>query len=476
MAARDLQFPSDFVFGSATASYQIEGAVAEGGRGPSIWDTFSHTPGKVVNGDTGDVACDHYHRLDADLDLMASYHLDAYRFSIAWPRIQPTGSGPANPEGIAFYDRLIDGLLERGIAPTCTLYHWDLPQALEDAGGWPHRDTAERFAEYAALCGEAFGDRIRQWTTLNEPWCSTYLGYAMGTHAPGRRDPVDALRAAHTLNLAHGKAVQALRQVVRTDPSYSITFNLVTAKPASESPEDAAVVAKVQQLNNRIFTSPVLFGRYDDLLLETTAPYTDWGFVRDGDLADIHQPLDVLGLNWYTPQTYRHVPPRPLGFGEEWVPTANIGIDDVEDVTDALDLPRTDMGWVIDPDALEQQLRAMADEFPGMPLVITENGCAYDDPVVDGRCHDGRRLDYLHAHLAAVHRAREAGAPVVGYYVWSLMDNFEWAEGYAKRFGITHVDYETQVRTPRDSALWYARLATTHTLEDPAARGDGTDA
>ncbi len=456
-------FPADFVFGSATASYQIEGAVDEGGRGPSIWDTFSHTPGKVVGGDTGDVAVDHYHRVEGDLDLMRAYNLHAYRFSIAWPRIQPTGRGPANAAGIAFYNRLIDGLLERGISPTATLYHWDLPQPLEDAGGWPERATAEAFADYAQICAEAFGDRITTWTTLNEPWCVAHLGYGIGVHAPGRHDPVAVLRAAHHLNLAHGLAVQAVRDAATNDPAVSITFNLTTVRPESDSPEDALVVEKIRQLDNRIFTSPTMFGRYDDLLIETTAPYTDWSFVRDGDLAQSHQPIDVLGLNWYTPQTVRAGAPRELTFGADWAPTNHIGIDNAEVVH--LEAPRTDMGWVIDATGLRQQLTDMAAEFPGMPLVVTENGCAYDDPVVDGRCHDDRRVAYLRDHIGAVHDAMTDGAPVVGYYVWSLLDNFEWAEGYAKRFGITHVDYQTQVRTPKDSALWYAKLAKTHQLD-----------
>lgn len=462
MTSQPRTFPSDFVFGSATASYQIEGAVAEGGRRPSIWDTYSHAVGNVVGGDTGDVAVDHYHRWESDLDLMASYHLDAYRFSIAWPRIQPDGRGEPNPEGIGFYDRLIDGLLARGISPTATLYHWDLPQPLEDAGGWPERATAEAFADYVRICAEAFGDRITTWTTLNEPWCIAHLGYGIGRHAPGRHDPVAVLRSAHHLNLAHGLGVQAVRSAARNDPAVSITYNLSTVRPASDSPEDALVVEKVRQLDNRIFTSPAMFGRYDDLLLETTAPYTDWSFVRDGDLAQINQPIDVLGLNWYTPTTVRHVEATPLRFGDDWVPTNHIGIDDVEVVP--IDAPVTDMGWAIDPSGLEQQLNDMAAEFPGMPLVVTENGCAYDDPVVDGRCHDERRVAYLRDHLAAVHRSLSGGAPIVGYYVWSLLDNFEWSEGYAKRFGITHVDYQTQRRTPKDSALWYADLARSRQL------------
>ena len=451
MAAAPI-FPSDFVFGSATASYQIEGAVAEGGRLPSIWDTFSHTPGKVVGGDTGDVADDHYHRLDEDLDLMASYNLDAYRFSIAWPRIQPGGSGPVNPEGVAFYDRLIDGLLERGITPTATLYHWDLPQALEDAGGWPSRATAERFAEYAALCGAAFGDRITTWTTINEPWCIAYLGYALGVHAPGRRNLTDAFAAVHHVNLAHGLAVQALRASASGSPQYSITNNLDTVRPASAEPADVQAAALYRMLANEVWTGPQLRGAYPEGLFEVTAPVADWSWVRDGDLAVINQPIDVLGLNWYTPHYVRAATtagPGGLGLPLEFV-----------------DLPgeRTDIGWLIDDSGLEEMLVGLGRDFPGLPIVVTENGAAYDDAVVAGRVHDERRVRYLHDHIAATHRAMAAGVPVVGYYVWSLLDNFEWAEGYAKRFGITHVDYDTLVRTPKDSALWFAELARTKVL------------
>ncbi len=447
-----IQFPADFVFGTATASYQIEGAATADGRLPSIWDAFSHTPGKVLAGDTGDVACDHYHRLDEDLDLMASYHLDAYRFSIAWPRVVPTGSGAVNKAGLDFYDRLVDGLLARGIAPTATLYHWDLPQPLEDAGGWPRRETAERFAEYARVCGERLGDRITTWTTLNEPWCSAYLGYAYGVHAPGRTSLADALAAAHTLNLAHGLALQALRSVVTGDPQYSVTHNLFTVRSVTDDPADAAAAETLRLLNNRIFTGPQLQGAYPDALLEQTSHVTDWSFVRDGDLATCHQPIDVLGLNWYRPTWVRAVDPATNPFG--------IGV--AEQTPD--DLPTTDMGWPVDPSGLTEQLRDMAAEFDGLPIVITENGCAYDDPVVDGRCHDERRVDYLRRHVTAAHEALQAGVPLVGYYCWSLMDNFEWAQGYSKRFGITHVDYETLVRTPKDSALWFAELARTKTM------------
>lgn len=463
----NLDFGPDFTFGTATASYQIEGAANEDGRLPSIWDTFSHTPGKVVNGDTGDVACDHYHRLDEDLDLLKSYNVDAYRFSIAWPRIQPPGTGERNQLGIDFYNRLLDGLLERGITPVVTLYHWDLPQPLEDAGGWPNRETAERFAEYAKICGEEFGDRVSQWTTLNEPFCSAYLGYSLGVHAPGRRNPVDALKAAHTLNLAHGLALQALSSVVTSDKAtYSVTNNLATVFAVTDSAEDEHAAARVRAVLNGVWTGPQIHGEYPELLFETTARHTDWSFIQDGDLKNINQPIDVLGLNWYQPTTVRQG--APVDPEAEWTPVLAPGCEDVENVTVESDL--TDMGWNIIPGGLESQLRDMHEEFGDLPLVITENGCSYDDPVVveDGvrRVHDERRLDYLRQHITAAHRAKQAGVPLVGYFVWSLMDNFEWAEGYQKRFGITHVDYETLERTPKDSALWYSELAKNKVMPD----------
>jgi len=459
------RFADDFVFGTATAAYQIEGAVTEDGRGPSIWDTFSHTPGRTLGGETGDVACDSYRRWESDLDLMASYGIDAYRFSIAWPRIIPTGTGAVNQAGLDFYSRFVDGLLERGIKPIVTLYHWDLPQALEDAGGWPERATAEAFATYATLVGEALGDRVDTWTTLNEPWCAAYLGYGVGAHAPGRSDPVAALRAVHHLNLGHGLAIQALRSVVSPEAKMSITNNLATVRAASADPADVHAADKARALSNGVFTGPQLRGEYPPLAFEVTSKLTDWSFVLDGDLDAIHQPIDVMGLNWYTPRTVRQgTPPPPTPTP---MPSVSPGNEDVEDVFS--DGDRTEMGWIVDPSGLEELLGDLDREFPGLPIVITENGCAYDDPVVDGRCHDVRRIDYLQRHVTAVHRAIEAGANVVGYFVWSLMDNFEWAFGYSMRFGITHVDFETQQRTPRDSALWYTKLAGTH--EIPEADG-----
>lgn len=300
---QQLTFPADFLLGSATAAYQIEGAAGEDGRGPSIWDTYSHTPGKTWNGDTGDVAADHYHRLDEDLDLMASLGLKAYRFSIAWPRIQPTGRGPANPKGLDFYSRLVDGLLQRDIAPVATLYHWDLPQALEDEGGWTNRETAYAFADYARVVGEALGDRVAIWTTLNEPWCSAYLGYGAGAHAPGRSDGASALTAVHHLNLAHGLAVQQLRAVTTNDPQYSVTLNFHVLRGEGEGADEA--VRRIDALANRAFTEPLLRGHYPQDLIEDTAAVTDWAFVKDGDLAQIRQPLDLLGVNYYATTTVR---------------------------------------------------------------------------------------------------------------------------------------------------------------------------
>ncbi|RIQ37810.1 GH1 family beta-glucosidase [Jiangella rhizosphaerae] len=459
-----LAFPADFVFGSATAAYQIEGAVREDGRGPSIWDTFSHTPGAVVNGDTGDVAADHYHRVEQDLDLMTSLGLQAYRFSIAWPRVLPTGTGRVNGASLAFYDRLVDGLLERGIRPIATLYHWDLPQALEDDGGWARRDTAYAFEEYAGHVGSRLGDRIDTWTTLNEPWCSAFLGYAAGAHAPGRREPAAALAATHHLNLAHGLAARALRDVAGARTRVSVTLNLQVVRG------DAEAVRRIDGLANRIFLEPMLHGRYPSDVMADTAGVTDWAFVRDGDEALINQPLDVLGINYYSTSRVRLRTGTGLGH-RAWDGAADdttdddaspwVSADEVEFVPQPG--PYTAMGWAIDPSGLEELLVSVAHRYPGLPLMITENGAAYDDVLtVDAagrsRVADAERIDYLRRHLVAVHRAMARGVDVRGYQVWSLLDNFEWARGYAKRFGIVHVDYQTLERTPKDSAAWYREL------------------
>jgi beta-glucosidase len=453
-----LEFPDGFVFGSATASYQIEGAAREDGRGPSIWDTFSHTPGKTWNGDTGDVADDHYHRWERDLDLMVDLGLPAYRFSIAWPRIQPTGSGRVERRGLDFYSRLVDGLLDRGIRPVATLYHWDLPQALEDAGGWPNRDTALRFAEYASVTAQALGDRVETWTTLNEPWCSAYLGYGSGAHAPGRTDGADALAAVHHLNLAHGLGARAVREAATNDPDVSVTLNFhVIRGDHSTSPE---AIRRIDALANRAFTSPMLLGRYDDDFLADTAGVTDWSFVRDGDLQLIHQPIDMLGVNYYSTVTVRMwdgVSARANNDGHKDVGGSPWpGSRDVEFLPQ--EGPFTDMGWNIAPDGLEELLRHLSREFPDLPLMITENGAAFPDKVVTSdagrRVPDADRVDYLNRHFTAAHRALAAGVDLRGYFVWSLLDNFEWGYGYSKRFGIVRVDYETQERIVKDSGYW----------------------
>jgi beta-glucosidase len=449
-----LRFAPDFVIGSATASYQIEGAANEDGRGPSIWDTFSHTPGKIWNDDTGDVADDHYHRFESDLDLMAELGLDSYRFSIAWPRIQATGQGSANEKGLSFYSRLVDGLLERGIRPIATLYHWDLPQALEDAGGWTSRDTAERFAEYAAISARALGDRVHTWTTLNEPWCSAYLGYGSGAHAPGRTDGSAALAAVHHLNLAHGLAVPAIRGAATNDPDLSVTLNFHVIRGDDETTPEAR--RRIDALANRAFTYPMLCGEYPADLLEDTASVTDWSFVRDGDTELIHQPIDVLGVNYYSTVTVKMwdgVSPRQNADGHKDVGGSPWpGSRDVEFLVQQG--PFTDMGWNIAPDGLEELLLDLHRQFPEQALMITENGAAFPDTVEDGRVHDAERVDYLNRHFTAAHRAIEQGVDLRGYTVWSLMDNFEWGYGYSKRFGIVRVDYDTQERTVKDSGLW----------------------
>jgi beta-glucosidase len=466
-----MAFPPGFLWGSATAAYQIEGAVREGGRTPSIWDTYSHTPGRVRSGDTGDVADDHYHRFRSDVALMAELGLTSYRFSVAWPRITPAVTadslGPVNDEGVRFYSDLVDELLAHGITPSITLYHWDLPQALEDTGGWTDRRTAERFGEYAEVVAAALGDRVPLFITLNEPWYSAYLGYASGVHAPGRTDDASALTAVHHLNLAHGLATAAVRRAAPA-ARVALTLNLAWVRPEKpDSVLDTEAARRVDGLQNRVFLDPVLRGGYPADVQADTASVTDWSFVHDGDLDVISAPIDVLGVNYYSPTIVRHwTRERPKenadghgdGAASPW-----IACDDVE-------FPiqhghKTDMGWSIDPRGLTELLLRVAREAPGLEIMVTENGAAFPD-VVDGegRIVDTDRIDYLRTHLAAVHAAIEAGAPVVGYYVWSLMDNFEWAWGFSKRFGIVHVDYETQVRTLKDSARFYADVIERNAL------------
>ncbi|WP_103537547.1 MULTISPECIES: GH1 family beta-glucosidase [unclassified Streptomyces] len=439
--------PADFRWGVATSSYQIEGAAAEDGRTPSIWDTFCRVPGAVEGGEHGDVACDHYHRMPEDVELIAGLGVDTYRFSLAWPRIQPGGRGPANEKGLDFYKRLVDELQGRGVTPWITLYHWDLPQELEDAGGWPARDTALRFAEYATLAHEALGDRVEHWTTLNEPWCSAMLGYAYGLHAPGRRDLGDAMAAVHHLLLGHGLAAVALRDAAGGDPlELGITLNLGTATPETDSEADREACRRADGMGTRLYLDPLVHGRYpEDIVADLAAQNIELP-VRDGDLAAIAAPLDVLGVNFYRGMQFS-------GVTEDGSPLDAEGLPVVRAVD--RDLPRTAMDWEITPTELTDLLVRLQRDY-ALPTVITENGAAFDDAVAaDGSVPDADRTAYLADHIAAVVAARDRGADVRGYFAWSLMDNFEWAYGYDKRFGIVRVDYDTQLRTLKDSAKWY---------------------
>jgi beta-glucosidase len=457
-----LSFPEGFSWGVATASYQIEGGVREGGRSPSIWDTFCHTPGAVQNGDTGDVADDHYHRYAEDVALLADLGVTHYRFSLAWPRLQPDGRGPLNPAGVDFYSRLVDALLERGIQPWVTLYHWDLPQVLEDAGGWPVRDTAERFAEYAALVHDRFHDRFTNWTTLNEPWCSAFLGYASGNHAPGRQEPAAALAAAHHLLLGHGLAVQAMRGQ-DAGSTLGITLNLYPVDPVSDAPADVDAARRVDAVSNRIFLDPLLRGGYPDDLRRDVAGVSDMAFVADGDEKIIGTPLDVLGVNYYSRHVVRASGSAGAATGRA---AAWVGSSDVESVSRGL--PATEMGWEIDPQGLYDVLARIHREYPPIPLYVTENGAAFADrPGPDGAVADPQRVEYLDSHFRIARRAIDDGIDLRGYFVWTLIDNFEWAWGFAKRFGLVYVDYPTQRRIPKDSARWFAEVTRRNGLSTP---------
>ncbi|MFD0683604.1 GH1 family beta-glucosidase [Actinomadura fibrosa] len=440
-------FPDGFRWGVATAAYQIEGAVAEDGRGPSTWDTFAHTPGRVRDGHTGDVACDHYHRWPEDVALLAGLGVDAYRFSIAWPRVQPSGGGPANAKGLDFYDRLVDALLANGIMPAATLYHWDLPQPLEDRGGWMDRDTAYRFAEFAYLAAERLADRVGMWITLNEPVVVMAYGYAFGVYAPGRTLMLGALPTAHHQLLGHGLAVTALRGRGAREIGLTNHYSPAWAADAS-SPGDLRAADAFDTLMNRLFTDPVLLGRYPDIAEHVSGHGgPDFAsFVRPEDLAVISAPIDFLGVNYYQP-TRVTAPPAggPLPF----------------DMVDIMEFPRTGMGWPIVPDGLLSLLRTLGERYRSAlpPIYITENGCSFpDEPGPGGTIDDAARIAFLDAHIAATRTAVDEGADVRGYFAWSLLDNFEWAEGYHPRFGLVHVDYATQRRTPKRSYAWFRDL------------------
>ena len=456
-----VRFPDDFLWGTATAAYQVEGAVEEDGRGASIWDTFSHTPGKVVHGDTGDIACDQYHRLGEDLDLMSSLGIKAYRFSVAWPRIQPEGSGQVNKKGLDYYRRLVDGLRDRGIEPMLTLYHWDLPQALEDRGGWTSRETSERFAEYAGVVYEEFADSVKYWITLNEPWVSAWLGYGAGVHAPGVKDTGKALSATHHLLLGHGIALQEMRSLGREDNQLGVTLNLSPTRPATDEKADVEASRRVDGNANRIFLDPLFRGEYPEDVLDYYSSDNDFSFVRDGDLEVVSAPLDFLGVNYYM----RHTVVDDRGDSD---PKIAMRFEDLEAATV---LPpgaeTTAMGWPVEPDGLTEILVRLHEEYAQLPLYVTENGVAVHDYVdPEGNVDDEERVAFLDAHFRAVHDAMEQGVDLRGYMAWSLLDNFEWAEGYSKRFGIVYVDYGTQRRIPKASARWYADVVRRGGLED----------
>ncbi|MEX1078235.1 MAG: GH1 family beta-glucosidase [Homoserinimonas sp.] len=458
------EFPQDFLFGVATAAYQIEGAAHEDGRRDSIWDAFSRVPGAVVNGDNGDVACDHYHRYPDDVTMMADLGIQTYRFSTSWARIRPDG-GPVNAKGLDFYSRLVDELLEKKIKPWLTLYHWDLPQALEEKGGWANRDTAFRFAEYAADVHHVLGDRVDAWTTLNEPWCSSFLSYTGGEHAPGRQSVADGLAAGHHLLLAHGLATRQLR--ARDDKlQLGITLNLTVPDPVDPtSAGDLDGARRIDGQFNRFFLDPIFRGEYPTDLLADLDGLGLTENIRPGDLDIIATPIDALGVNYYHGEALSSEPPAeaelstaapserpkrspfPAADGVYWHPRG---------------LPVTAMGWEVQPEGLTRLLTRIHREYAGpadVALYVTENGAAYNDTVeADGSVHDAARTEFLRSHLSAIQDAIEQGTPVGGYFYWSLMDNFEWAWGYDKRFGLVRVDYETQERTLKDSAIEYRRI------------------
>jgi len=438
-------FPADFAWGLATAAYQIEGAVAEGGRGPSIWDTFARTPGATLHGDTGDVACDHYHRWEDDFDLLASLGVTSYRLSVSWSRLQPTGRGDLNPEAVAFYRSLLSGLRRRGIAPLVTLYHWDLPAPLEAGGGWAVRGTAALFADYASRTVAALQDLVDDWITLNEPWCSALLGYGYGVHAPGRTEMRAAVAAAHHLNLAHGLATTAIRAIA-PGARVGITNIVTDVVAASDDPLDAAAASRLDAVGNRLFLDPVYLGAYSDIVLETLRPFGFDEVLRPGDLATIHVPVDFAGVNHYQRVIARHDLNEVFGVRETPAEPA-----------------ATSFGWSVIPDSLHAVLTRVAREFTPLPIYITESGASFHDYVdPNGEVRDTERVDYLAGYFDAAARAIRDGVDLRGYFVWSFLDNFEWGEGYSKRFGIVFVDYRTQERIPKLSASWYSDLISRH--------------
>jgi beta-glucosidase len=438
-----MAFPKDFLWGAATASYQIEGAAQEYGRGECIWTRFSKIPGKVHNGDNGDVACDHYHRYADDVAVMKSLGLHAYRFSVSWPRVLPQGTGTVNAAGLDFYDRLVDELLKAEITPYLTLYHWDLPQALQDRGGWSNPDSPRWFADYAGLMAQRLGDRVKNWSTLNEPWVVAFLGNWLGYHAPGLTDLPTAYKVAHHLMLAHGEAVPVIRQQV-PDGRVGITVDLIYADPASDSEADRAAAWREDGFKNRWFLDPIFKGQYPQDIVDWFNGTDTLAGIDLDSVKTAAVPIDFLGLNYYTRGVFT---------------TSDDGVLKSASVPPA-DARYTGMGWEVYPDGLRSLLVRVGEEYAPEAIYITENGASYEDVVTNGQIHDPDRVAYLDAHFSAVSQAIEEGAPVKGYFVWSLLDNFEWAYGYDKRFGIIYVDYETQQRIPKQSALFFRDYIT----------------
>ncbi len=450
------QFPAGFVWGAATAAYQIEGAWRADGKGESVWDRFAHTPGKIKNSDTGDVACDSYHRYAEDIALLKQLNLSSYRYSIAWPRIQPTGRGAANQKGLDYYQRLTDAVLQAGLSPLVTLYHWDLPQALQDGGGWVARDTAQQFADYAALVAEALGDRVQRWIIFNEPKTFTGIGYWQGHHAPGETDPLAFVRATHTVNLAQGMAFRALKSV-RASYQIGSAFDVAPMLPATQSSADLAAAERWHKFQNLWFVHTALRGKYPDGVLPAAQQEPLLG-MRAGDEQLMRAPLDFIGLNYYSPWI---VQDAPQGNG---VPGLNTSAQWARMLGTH---PKTDLGWDIYPTGFYDILKLMARETDYRPIEITENGAAFNTvPDANGKIHDIARIDYLRGHLLAVQQAIRDGVPIRAFHQWSLMDNFEWSEGYSQRFGIVHVDFANgQKRTIKESGHWYAKVARTNQLE-----------
>lgn len=449
-----ISFAKGFLWGTASASYQIEGACTEDGKGESIWDRFAHTPGRIKRGDTGDVACDFYHRYADDIALMEQLGFNAARISVAWPRIMPTGKAPVNHKGLDFYSRVVDQMLKRNIQPWVTLYHWDLPQTLEDAGGWPNRDLAEYFRDYAAVVADSLGDRVKHWMVFNEPWIFTILGYHTGVHAPGRREPENAIKATHTVNLAQGITVKALRESRNKPAAVGTAFSMSPVHPQTGSLEDRAAAERWHRFHNMWFLAPVMGGKYPDAFLEGSIE--NRVELRASDMDAIKAPLDFVGINLYTRAVVAHDRHDRL-----------MGVKHIR--PDAGEL--TEFGWEVYPAALSEMILRVTKDFPGVPIYVTENGCSYGDlPGRDGKVNDQRRTSFLRRYIAEVGRATQAGADVRGYFLWTFTDNFEWAEGYQQRFGIVHCDFRTQDRIIKESGHWYARLARTGALDfDPAA-------